>query len=122
MGGGSIDIVHHPSYPVLCKYHEASFQLPWCFIDIVHHPSSLVSASKNKEKKKQQWKDRKENVVQKSKSSCIHCKKNGHDDEHCSSLYPYLKPKKFNGKKNKVSATIQNDLGLDSSDEKQSQL
>ena len=34
-------------------------------------------------KKKQKWKERKENVVQKDKPSCTHCKKEGHDEAHC---------------------------------------
>ena len=29
MGGGSVDIVHHPSSLVLSKYREASLQPPW---------------------------------------------------------------------------------------------
>ena len=57
--------------------------------------SSKPFASKNKEKKKQKWKERKTNVVQKDKPSCTHCKKDGHDDEHCWSLHSKLKPKKF---------------------------
>ena len=79
--------------------------------------SSKLTASKNKEKRKQKWKGRKENVVQKYKHSCTHCKKDGHDDEHCWSLHPELKPKKFDGKKKKTDAAIQKDLGSDSGDE-----
>ena len=68
--------------------------------------SSKPSASKNKEKKKQKWKERKANVVQKDKPSCTHCKKDGHDDEHCWILHLELRPKKFEGKKKKTTATI----------------
>ena len=44
--------------------------------------SSKTIASKNKEKKKHKWKERKTNIVQKTKSSCTHYKRDGHDDEH----------------------------------------
>jgi len=44
---------------------------------------SQPTASKGKEKRKQKWKVRKANTVQKRKASCTHCKKDGHDDEHC---------------------------------------
>eukprot|EP00253_Pinus_taeda_P026350 PITA_26350 len=57
--------------------------------------SSKPTASKNKEKRKQKWKERKTNIVQKTKSSCTHCKKDGHDDEHCWILHLKLKPKKY---------------------------
>jgi len=78
---------------------------------------SQPTASKNKEKRRQKWKARKANTTQKSKASCTHCKKDGHDDEHCWILHPELRPKKFEGKKKKTVAAIQNDLRLDSGDE-----
>eukprot|EP00253_Pinus_taeda_P031208 PITA_31208 len=58
-----------------------------------------------------------ENTVQKSKSSCTGCKKDGNHDEHCWILHPELKPKSFEGKKKKTVATIQKDLGSNSGDE-----
>ena len=79
--------------------------------------SSKPITSKNKEKKKQKWKERKENTVQKDKPSCTHCKKVGHDDEHCWSLHLELKPKKFDGKRKKTASAIQKYLGLDLGDE-----
>eukprot|EP00253_Pinus_taeda_P016125 PITA_16125 len=79
--------------------------------------SSKPIASKNKEKIKQKWKERKANNTKKSKSSCTHCKKDGHDDEHCWILHLEHRPKKFKGKKKKTAATIQKDLGSDSRDE-----
>ena len=78
--------------------------------------SSKPTTSKNKEKRKQKWKERKENIVQKDKPSCTHYKKDGYDDEHCWSLHPELKPKKFDGKKKNIATTIQKYLGLDLSD------
>eukprot|EP00253_Pinus_taeda_P032319 PITA_32319 len=78
---------------------------------------SQPTASKRKEKRKQEWKARKANTAQKSKSSCTHCKKDGHDDEHCWILHPELRPKKFEGKKKKIVAVIQKDLGSNSGDE-----
>ena len=63
------------------------------------------------------WKERKTNVLQKDKSSCTHYDKDGHDDEHCWSLHSELKPKKFGGKKENTTTTIQKDLGSNSGDE-----
>eukprot|EP00253_Pinus_taeda_P006067 PITA_06067 len=79
--------------------------------------SSKPTARKIKEKRKQKWKERKINTVQKTKSSCTHCKKDGHDDEHCWILHPELRLKKFEGKKKKIVVVIQKDLGSDSADE-----
>ena len=79
--------------------------------------SSKPIASKNKEKRKQKWKERKANTAQKSKSSCTHCKKDGRDDENYWILHPELRPKKFMDKKEKTAAAIQKDLGSDSGDE-----
>ena len=79
--------------------------------------SSQHTASKNKEKRKQKWKARKANTAQKRRSSITHCKKDGHDDEHCWILHLELRPKKFEGKKKKTAAAIQKYLGLDLRDE-----
>jgi len=78
---------------------------------------SQLTASKNKEKRKQKWKARKANTAQKSKTSCTHYKKDGHDDELCWILHPELRHKKFEGKKKTIVATIHKDFGLDSGDE-----
>lgn len=59
----------------------------------------------------------KSNTAQKSKSSCTHCNKDRHDDEHCWILHLELRPKKFEGKKKKIVASIQKDMGLDLGDE-----
>ena len=79
--------------------------------------SSKPSTSKNKEKKKLKWKERKTNALQKDKPSCNHCKKDGHNDAHFWSLDPELKPKNFGGKKKNTATSIQKDLGSDSGDE-----
>eukprot|EP00253_Pinus_taeda_P024739 PITA_24739 len=79
--------------------------------------SSKPIASKNKEKRKQKWKERKANTIQKTKSSCTHCKRDGHDDQHYWILHLELRPKKFEGKKKKTAAAIHKDLGLESGDE-----
>lgn len=79
--------------------------------------SSKLIESKNKGKKKLKWKETKINTVKKDKASCIHSKKEGHDEAHCWSLHPKLKPKKFRSKDRKNVAAIQKDLGLDSGDE-----
>jgi len=78
---------------------------------------SKPTASKSKEKRKHKWKERKTNVVQNTKPSCTHYKKDGHDDEHYWILHLELRPKKFDGKKKKTVAGIQKDLGSDSGDE-----
>eukprot|EP00253_Pinus_taeda_P032964 PITA_32964 len=47
-----------------------------------------------------------------------HCKKEGHDDDHCWKQYQEKRPKKYGGKgKQKTVATMQQDLGSDSGDE-----
>jgi len=79
--------------------------------------SSKPTARKNKEKMNQKGKERKTNTVQKDKPSCTHCKKDGHDDEHCWSLHLELKPKKFDAKKKKTVAAIHKDFWSDSGDE-----
>eukprot|EP00253_Pinus_taeda_P008200 PITA_08200 len=78
---------------------------------------SQPTASKSEEKINQKCKARKANVAQKNKASCTHCKKEGHDDEHCWILHPELRPKKSEGKKKKTTAAIQKDLGSNSGDE-----
>jgi hypothetical protein len=50
--------------------------------------------------------------------SCTHCKKSGHDDEHCWKLHPDKKLKQFGGKgKTKTISTVQQDLGSNLGDE-----
>ena len=78
---------------------------------------SQPTISKSKEKRKQKWKARKSNTTQKSKASCTHCKKEGHDDEHCWILHLELRPKKSDVKKKKTAAAIQRYLGSKSGDE-----
>ena len=68
--------------------------------------SSKPTARKDKEKRKKKWKQRKTNTIEKSKSSYTHCKKDGHDDEHCLILHLELKPKKNEGKMKKTAANI----------------
>jgi hypothetical protein len=50
-------------------------------------------------------------------SYCTHCRKSGHDDEHCWKLYPEKRPKQFGGKgKTKIVSIVKQDLGFDSGD------
>jgi hypothetical protein len=52
------------------------------------------------------------------KPSCTHCRKGGHDEEHCWKLHLENKPKQFDGnRKTKNLATVQQDLGSESGDE-----
>jgi hypothetical protein len=71
-------------------------------------------------KRKGKGKDKRTTTTKKEgeKSSCTHCQKDGHDDEHCWKLHPELRPKRFGGqRKQKIVATMQQDLGSDSGDE-----
>jgi hypothetical protein len=52
--------------------------------------------------------------------SCKHCKKEGHNDEHCWKLHPEKRPKWFKEKKGRqkvATTTWPTDLGYDSCDE-----
>jgi hypothetical protein len=64
-----------------------------------------------------QNKDKKTTTVMREggKPYCTHCKKGGHDEEHCWKLHPEKKLKQFCGKgKTKTIATVQQDLGYES--------
>jgi hypothetical protein len=53
------------------------------------------------------------------KPSCTHCKRSTHDEEDCWKLNPKKKLKQFGGKgKIKTGATVQQDLGSESRDER----
>jgi hypothetical protein len=74
----------------------------------------------NQFKGKFKRKDKKTATTKKGegKPSCTHCKRDGHDDEHCWKLHPEKRQKKLGGKeKTKIIATVQQDLGSDSGDE-----
>jgi hypothetical protein len=74
----------------------------------------------NQFKGKFKRKDKKTTTTKKGegKPSYTHCKKDGHDDEHCWKLHLEKKPKQFSGKgKTKTIATLQQDLGSDLGDE-----
>jgi hypothetical protein len=77
---------------------------------------SQQKGSKNKGKEKQVATVKKEEA----NLTCTHCKKSGHDEDHCWKLHPELRPKKYGGKgKKKVVVTVQQDLGSESGDETQ---
>jgi hypothetical protein len=83
-------------------------------------PTKKPSNFPQKTFKKFKRKDKKTATVTREggKPSCTHCKKSGHDEEHCWKLHPEKKPKQFGGKgKTKTVATVQQDLGSDSGDE-----
>jgi hypothetical protein len=78
------------------------------------------SSSKKEGKGKGNGKKENSTTVKEEKLSCKHCKKEGHDDEHCWQLHPEKKPKWFKERKGrqKVAATTHpTDLGSDSGDE-----
>jgi hypothetical protein len=81
--------------------------------DPIKKPSNLPHKQFTKFKRK----DKNTTTVKREegKPSCTHCKKNGHDDEHCWKLHLEKRPKQFGGKgKTKTIATVQQDLGSDS--------
>jgi hypothetical protein len=83
-------------------------------------PTKKPSNLPHKPFKKFKRKDKKTATVTREggNPSCTHCKKSGHDDEHCWKLHPEKRPKQFGGKgKTKTVATVQQDLGSDSGDE-----
>jgi hypothetical protein len=83
-------------------------------------PTKKPSNLPHKKFKKFKMKDKKTATVKREegKQSCTHCKKNGHNDEHCWKLHPEKRPKQFGGKgKTKTVATMQQDLVSDLGDE-----
>jgi hypothetical protein len=71
---------------------------------------------------KRKWNDKKENSVarKEEKLSCKHCKKEGHDEDHCWKLHPEKRPKWFKerkGRKTIAAATQPTYLGSNSGDE-----
>ena len=54
---------------------------------------SWESSSRKEDKRK--WHGKKENLVSRKeeKPSCKHCKKEGHDEDHCLQLNPKKRPK-----------------------------
>jgi hypothetical protein len=81
--------------------------------DPTKKPSNLPHNPFNKFKRK----DKKTATIKREegKLSFTHCKKSGHDDEHCWKLHPEKGPKQFGGKgKTNTVATVQRDLGSDS--------
>eukprot|EP00253_Pinus_taeda_P026054 PITA_26054 len=73
------------------------------------------------DKSKAKWKGKKKKTTTAKEGErpyCNHCKKEGHDDDHCWKQHPEKTPKKYGGKgKQKTVETTQQDLGSDSKDE-----
>jgi hypothetical protein len=87
---------------------------------VQEYPTKKPSNFPQKTFKKFKRKDKKTATVTREggKSSCTHCKKRGHNEEHCWKLHPEKKPKQIGGKRNtKTIASVQQDLGSDSGDE-----
>jgi hypothetical protein len=81
---------------------------------------SEESSSRKEDKRK--WNGKKENSVtrKEEKPSCKHCKKEGHDEDHCWQLHPEKRPKWFKERKGKQTFTITTrptNFRLDSGDE-----
>ena len=82
-------------------------------------PTKKPSNLPHKKFKKIKWKDKKTATIKRKegKPSSTHCKKNGHDDEHCWKLREEKRLKQFSGKgKAKTIAIVLQDLGSDSRD------
>jgi hypothetical protein len=83
-------------------------------------PTKKHSNLPHEQFKKFKRKDKKIATVKREerKTSCTHCKKSGHDDEHHWKLHLEKRLKQFGGKgKTKTVATGKQDLGSDSGDE-----
>jgi hypothetical protein len=83
---------------------------------IQEHPTKKPSNLPHKKFKKFKMMDKKTATIKKEEGnpSFTHCKKNGHDDEHCWKLYPKKRLKQISGKgKTNTVATMQQDLGSD---------
>jgi hypothetical protein len=83
-------------------------------------PTKKPSNLPHKNFKKFKRKDKKTATVTREggNTSCTHCKKTGHNEEHCWKLHPEKKPKQFGGKgKTKIVAIVKQDLGSDLGDE-----
>ena len=67
-------------------------------------------------KPKAKWKGKEKKMASTKKEEgerpyCNHCKKEGHDDDHCWKQHREKRPKKYGGKgKQKIVATMQQDL------------
>lgn len=82
----------------------------------------VSSESTTRMESKGRGKAKKVNITKKEVEnlSCKHCKKEGHDEDHCWQLQPEMKPKWIKKGKQKVVATAKSiDLGSNSSDETQ---
>jgi hypothetical protein len=83
-------------------------------------PTKKPSNFPHKKFKKFKTKDKKTSIVKREEGNpyCTHCKKYGHDDEHCWKLHPEKRPKNFGGKgKKNIVSTVQQDIGSDLGDE-----
>jgi hypothetical protein len=88
--------------------------------NVQEDPTKKPSNFPQKTFKKFKRKDKKTSIVTREggKPSFTHCKKSGHDEEHCWKLHSEKKSKQISGKgKTNTIAMVQQDLGYDSEDE-----
>jgi hypothetical protein len=64
------------------------------------------SSSRKEDKRKGNGKKANSVTRRKEKISCKHCKKEGHDDDHCWKLHPEKRPKWFKERKGRQIAAI----------------
>jgi hypothetical protein len=92
------------------------------YIEVGKTGVGVSEESSSRKEDKRKWNDKKSNAVtrKEEKPSCKHCKKEGHDEDHCWKLHLEKRPKWFKEKKRRqtVAATTRpTDLGSDSGDE-----
>jgi hypothetical protein len=87
---------------------------------VQEYPTKKPSNLSQNTFKKFKRKEKKTVIVMREggKTSFTHCKKGGHDEEHCWKLHPKKKQKQFSGKgKTKTVVIVQKDIGSNSEDE-----
>jgi hypothetical protein len=99
---------------------EVSIQATYIEVRKIGFGVSGEPSLRKEDKRKGNGKKSNSATRREEKISCKHCKKEGHDDDHCWKLHPEKRPKWFKDGKGRqiVAATTQpTDLGYDSSDE-----
>jgi hypothetical protein len=77
-------------------------------------------SSRKEDKRKGNGKKASSTTMREGNLSCKHCKKEGHDDDHCWKLHPEKRPKCFKERKGRqrvATTTRPTNLGYDSGDE-----
>jgi hypothetical protein len=97
---------------------EVSFQATYIEAGKTRGGVSGESSSRKEDKRKGNGKKENSATRREEKLSCKHCKKEGHDDDHCWKLHPEKRPKWFKERKGRqtvAAETRPTNLGYDSS-------